>query len=629
MREIKADLSNLDEIISRQYDDKIRGFAKDSMQNSWEARINRKQGTGFKMVYEFFKELDGNANVLMFEDFGTVGMNSKRWKAFHSHWVSTKGDYRGGIGRWGQGKTLYLFLSSSNRILTESIDYDGEKYRYSIRTNVGYWQENDAPSADDPDWVKKANGSLKLIDDFFPSISKLNHIGTRIWILDIKPDLADEIVGGYFSKQLSESWWELIRNYGIDIEVRITKDAKSDLTKIGLPQFHDTMDHTTKERLVIEKGHGKLRKLKVVLAKNSVSASLRGIAIQRGKMTVCRHSLPYSIPDEIRQRAYGYCMMDEELDEEMWKIELANHEGFESRKVIWVKLRQKIDAMTEEFLAKYTRRKEVNPPPMDLDEVIRTVNKLVDEHLEGLGKGSRKREGNGPVGPSKPLPPVHISPWGYHGTSKRFDPGDLMEVKGGVRNTTPKNALIKLKCWIESSSGAEIWSNYIGRFKIESETHKVLQFPDIDLSGLSLTRGRYLLRARLECRSPEARHERTAVFYFQQDPPPMGGWLRKLILQSLGGPKANLRNLPINDKGELLVNTAYPEIEMLWKSSSLTRKQKARETYPIVINIALHEAVREISLSWWQDDEISYDIAEIKKSKDLFDEMWAAYLRGR
>lgn len=99
MRPIKADLTNLDEIISKQYEDNIRGIAKDSMQNSWEARKYRKRGTGFRMVYEFFKKIDGHKNVLVLEDFGTTGMDERRWEVFHAHWYTTKGDYHGGIGR--------------------------------------------------------------------------------------------------------------------------------------------------------------------------------------------------------------------------------------------------------------------------------------------------------------------------------------------------------------------------------------------------------------------------------------------------------------------------------------------------------------------------------------------------
>jgi len=625
MREVKADLSNLDEIISRQYEDKIRGFVKDSMQNSWEARLNRKRGSGFRMIYEFFNQLDGNKNILMFEDFGSVGMNDRRWKAFHSHWVTTKGDYHGGIGRWGQGKTLYLYFSSNNRILTESMDSKSERYKYSIRTNVGYWQENDKPSTSDPAWVKKDDGSLKLINDFFPSVRKLNHIGTRIWILGVKRELVEEVINGYLAKQISESWWELIRNYGIDIEVRINKDGRTDVTKIDLPQFPMSMDKLSRESVFVEKASGKIRKIKMALAKETVAPSLRGIAIQRGKMTVCRYELPSSTPDEIKQRTHGYCMMDDQLDEEMWEIELANHEGFESRKATWVKLRRKIDTLAEEFLSKYSKKKDVEPPPMDVHEIIRIVNKLVDEHLEGLGKGGRKK-GNGGNGK---LPPVHISPWGYHGSVKRFDTGDLLEIKGGVGNTTDNTVVISLRSWIESSSGAEFWCDNIGKLKIDAEAKTTLKFPDIDLTSLSLSKGKYFLKAQLHCEEVNVEHERSAVFYFEQDPPMTGGWLKNIKFHPLGGPKKNLRNVPINDKGEMLINITYPEITAIWNSSVLTKRQKAKELTPIIINIALHEAVREVSLIWWQDEKVPYDIGHIKRTKDLFDEMWASYLIAR
>ena len=85
-------LSTFDDAIKTlEYEDKIRGFAKDSIQNSWEARIHRKKGSDFKIIYKLFRQLDGYKNVLMFEDTGTVGMNDERWSAFHAHWQTTKG----------------------------------------------------------------------------------------------------------------------------------------------------------------------------------------------------------------------------------------------------------------------------------------------------------------------------------------------------------------------------------------------------------------------------------------------------------------------------------------------------------------------------------------------------------
>lgn len=628
MRTVLTDLSKLDEIIARQYEDKTRGFAKDSMQNSWEARKHRKKGTGFRMTYEFFRQLDGHKNVLMFEDFGTVGMNDERWSAFHAHWYTTKGgSYSGGIGRWGQGKTLYLFYSSKNIILTESIDSETNKYRYSIRTNTGYLELGDTPVKTDPQWVKKPDGSLKLIGDFFPSVSKLDHVGARIWIPDIKEELTQEITGGYLAEQLSESWWELIRDYDVEINVVIhQQDGVVDLKQIELPKFPPDQDGKVYPDVSIGAGHGKIKKLKIVLSKESIPSRLRGIAIQRGRMSVLRYDLPPSTPDEIREKAYGYCMLDDKLDKEMWEIELANHEGFEKRKSAWVKLRKAIDSVGEEFLVKYTKKKKIEPIPMDLNEIIRTVNKLVDEHLTGIGAGFKYPPG----GKGKAPPPIRISPWGYQGTSKRFDANDVMQIKGGIENTTGSAANTYFTAWIKGGGVAKLWKYSFKKFKVDGQSKHTLNINDVDFSGMSLLPGRYSLKAELFNKQKKSIHQRTAIFYFEQDPPPgTGGWLKKIMFESLGGPKANLRNLAINKNGELLINQAYPEISRIWNSAQLNKKEKARRLVPIIINICLHEAVREVNVKWWQDESIQYDLPQIKKAKDLFDEMWADYLIGQ
>ncbi len=630
MRKIAVNLSQLDEIISKQYEDKIRGFVKDSMQNSWEARASRKHGTGFKMICEFFPLLDRYENVLMFEDFGTVGLTDERWKAFHSHWFTTKsGSYDRGIGRWGQGKTLYLYLSSTNRILTESIDCEQQNYRYSIRTNEGYLRLRDRPRNGDPDWLKRDDGKLKLIEDFFPSISRLNHIGTRIWILNVRQELAKEITDGYLAKQLSESWWEIIRDYGVHIEVRIHHSSTVSSEKVDLPRFPPEEDHIVRPQFSIGSGHGKIKKLKIVLAKTEIPISLRGIAIQRGGMTVCRHPLPAGTPEDITKRTYGYCLVEEDLDREMWEIELANHEGFESRRSAWVKLRNAIDGIAGKLIEKYSRKEKVIVPPINISDIIKTVNKLVGEHLEGLGRGGSGHDRGG--GGGKPLPDLYISPWGYMGSDRRFDPDDVMEVNGAVGNSTTQPALTNFLSWVEDGTGHIYRRYHIKKLKLDPQGKWRLNIPDIDLSAIGLSKGRYRLKAKLTARGLRKTplHERTAVFYFQQNPPVLGGWLRKLILGRLGGPKKDWRNAPINPKGELLVNLAHPEIERIWSSDRLTIREKAKQTKDPIVNICLHEAIKEVNLKWWQNPEITYDISQIKQVKTIFDEMWADYIRGK
>lgn len=627
MRRVETDLSQVDELIGRQYEDKIRGFAKDTLQNSWEARINRKHGTNFRLVYQFYRDLDGMKNVLMLEDFGTCGMDDERWKAFHSHWKSTKGSYVGGIGRWGQGKTLLLYFSSVNTIITESVDCKAHEYRYSVRNNVGFWLKGDKPEQDDPQLVKNNDGTLKSISDFFPSIQPLNHDGTRVWILDMKEELVTEIENGELMVQLSESWWEIIKNCGIEIDVIIN----GNIQRVQLPQFPETHDCEDKPNLGINGEFGKIKRLKIMLAKDPIKPSLCGIAIQRGGMTVLRYSLPTSASEKLRERCYGYCQLDEKLDEEMWKIEMANHEGFEARKKAWLKLRKCIDSVAESFILKHSKGKEDEPLPLNLDDIIETVNKLVDEHLEGLGKGGHGG-GTTPPPPPKPQKPICISPWGYLGKDKRFDKGDMLQPKGSLRNSTQLDVYVIFEAWIEDRSGVSYWNFRIGQVKIEKQSKVILNIPDIDLEKLSLKKGLYHLKAKILDNKNHALHERSANFYYEENPPPVssaGGWLRRIILASLGGPNINHRNVPINDKGELLVNTAYPEISSIRKSQQLSIKEKATLLKPIVVNTALHEAVKETMLRWWADDEIDFDIPQIKKGKEIFDEMWADYNKGR
>jgi len=59
----------------------------------------------------------------------------------------------------------------------------------------------------------------------------------------------------------------------------------------------------------------------------------------------------------------------------------------------------------------------------------------------------------------------------------------------------------------------------------------------------------------------------------------------------------------------------------------MSKKEKMKKLVPVFINIALHEAMREVLIKWWSSAD-NFDIDEIKKSKDIFDEMWANYLKG-
>ncbi|MEW6034685.1 MAG: hypothetical protein AB1603_07520, partial [Chloroflexota bacterium] len=81
MKKRDVNLGRTDENIADQYPNLCEGLQKDAGQNSWDARATKK-GKDWGLVFRYIPEL----NSLTIEDFGTLGMNAKRWKEYQSLW---------------------------------------------------------------------------------------------------------------------------------------------------------------------------------------------------------------------------------------------------------------------------------------------------------------------------------------------------------------------------------------------------------------------------------------------------------------------------------------------------------------------------------------------------------------
>jgi hypothetical protein len=622
MREIKTDLSRLDEVIARQYEDKIRGIAKDSIQNSWHHK--RGKGRDFQAIFNFWKKLGDEDNVLLIEDSGTSGMGDREWEAFHYHWKTTSDQYSPGtVSRWGQGKTLFLYFSRSKRILAESVDQAGV-YRYSVRTLDKFIQNGDTPEPSDPAWLKRPDCKLKMIQDFFPSVSSLSHQGTRIWIMNVKEELATDIVNGRLAEELSESWWEIILKYKARIEYQ---DGEKTLS-IGLPAFPISVDEWESRPaspIAVDGDQGRILKLKLVLTKEDIAESLRGISIQRGGMTVKRYDSP-SIPPEFKSKVYGYCYPDDELDFELYKIELANHEDFEPRKSVWINLRRRIDEHVDKFLAPHIRKTSVHRPEIDVEEIVKIVNRIVDDHLGGTGPS-----GSSP----SPRPDVRFEPWSYRGTGERFDAGDVLQHKASIKNCKDRVTDVRVKRWIEDRHRVKCAEFETPMIRVQRHHYWHLNLPDIELATLGIGAGVYSLRGVLLDKKGDILHSRSAAFYYSQDPPPQkppgeprGGWLKRLIFAPLGGTQAHLRNLPYSEAdGSVVVNEAYNEYKaILSKLGEETKEEVKRRIKQNWINVLLEEASKENLMKAYKTNK-EFSIEQIRlEGKELFDRMWSDYV---
>jgi len=619
MRKVETDLSRLDEVIAKQYEDKIRGLAKDSIQNSWAARKS-KRGRDFRVVFRFYRNLGNEENVMLIEDSGTLGMGEVEWEAFHAHWKSTKVGYETGrVSRWGQGKTLFLYFSETNRILTESVDDQG-RYRYSARTNIGFLQLGDTPEPGDPEWIKNPDGTLKQITHFFPSVRPLDHQGTRVWILNVKDELAEEVRAGRLVEQLSESWWEIILKYGAKLECEEVASPVVRSIQVPLPQLpmsEHEFASDPKEPISVSNGAGILV-LKLVLTKGDVKESLRGIAIQRGGMTVTRYD-SQSVPPDFKTRLYGYCIPDNSLDLELYNIEMANHEGFEPRKSVWVHLRRRIDEEIEKFLAPHIRK--VSEPELDIDQedIVNIVNKIVGDYLEGSGPEIRKRT-------------VRFEPWAYKGTDRRFELDEILEHNAAVRNSTDKVVKVTVKRWVRG--GGDHLAYQTDQIKIPKNRSWRLALPEIDFKKVGLAKGEYALKGRLVRDDGTTLHERGVKFYLGVDPPPPQPfptieageghtWLKRFIIGSIEDKEQKrYRNLPYNGKDQsVFINKEYREFVEIrkgrFKKSELSKRLKH-----YVVNVLLAEAAKEWLMQVYEKEEHEFGMEEIRSGKELFDKMW-------
>lgn len=206
----QANLEHSDENIADQYPDLIDGLQKDSVQNANDARATRKYA-GWKVIFKYRKQ----TNTLTMEDFGTRGMNEEDWKKFwQGPWHTAKFG-TSDAGQRGQGRYLFHYFSKNKTVLAESVDESG-KYRFGWGLPDRYDDEE------------------KTLEDFFPQMPKLDHPGTRLWVLDIKKELQKDLLDTErFARYIRASWWEIIRNY----QAVFVIDFDETETLVAIPDF--------------------------------------------------------------------------------------------------------------------------------------------------------------------------------------------------------------------------------------------------------------------------------------------------------------------------------------------------------------------------------------------------------
>lgn len=595
MKKRPVNLGRSDENIADQYPNILDGLQKDAAQNSWDARLTKK-GKDWKLVFKYLHK----RHCLVIEDFGTTGMNSEKWNSYQSLWDTAKTS-EDTLGSRGQGKFLFHYFSSDKLVLTESID-ENKVYRFSYGTTEGYEDEK---------------GKL---EDSIPGERPLDHQGTRIWIINIKPELRQELLDDrMFMKYLSATWWEIIRNYGAIFIVNFDGVDR----QVMHPELPDAVKEKTYSNEKIS-DVGKIRNLILKYTSKDIPEEFRGIAIQRGGMTVLR--IPVIADESIKNRVYGYCDFDDALESELKKCELPNHFGFSNKKA-WNHVREYIRNCLDQFLLEITPKKEKIEVASDiLQKAVRLVNELISEYASELLSGTEKP----PVPPPPPPPPLRIDI--FRPNQKKFEYNETLAIQCEIANETDKEKKVFLKVDVCHEDKTEKHRSKYD-LDIPQQSRKKIDIPLIDFDNKKDTPGKYIAHGILEVKTGEKIHERSFSFYLAIEPPepPPGPDRGKTFIagfEFLKGRKpdgtmqtfAKWKNLPVETsrQGILYVVWDHPDFVRIRELAD-SKKEKNRAILLYCAQCSINEAFRKLLEHRYANNALDPD--EIRKIKNMCDEM--------
>lgn len=591
MKKRPVNLGRSDENIAEQYPNIYEGLQKDAGQNSWDARITKK-GKDWRLLFKYIRE----RNCLMIEDSGTKGMDATKWNSYQSLWDTSKKETE--LGARGQGKFLFHYFSARKLVLTETIDESG-KYRFSYGTSEE-WDED------------------KCLADFLPDMKPLDHQGTRIWILDVKKEFLDELLDpSKFSRYIETTWWEIIRDYNASFVI----DFDGCLRKVAISQ-PPSVSKVRQFRSEKVNGLGTIRNLELYYTADDVPEEIRGIAVQRGGMTITR--IPVVADESLRNKIYGFTNFDEELETELKKCELPNHFGFFNRKA-WNHVREYIRRKLETFVLEITPpRKKVEVSSSILNEAVRLLNSLVEQYAPELLIGPSAPGGKGGGGKDRterPKPPVRIDT--FRPNQKKFEYNETLITDCELVNATSQDREVTLEVRLSHEEGKDKHSS-VYHVRLSAESRLRIDVPLIDFDPGD-SPGRYFAEAVLsDTVSHDELHNRSFTIWLHQEPPTTGRSFVKGFKMIMGRKVqgktlffAKWRNLEINEEGIIHVVWDHPDFERVRVRAG--KKARNQEILVYITERGVDEALRRLLANRLAEERL--DTEEIKKTKILCEEM--------
>lgn len=517
------------------------GVQKDAIQNGWDARVDKRRGSGWAFSFKLEKSPDG-VTYLSFTDSGTTGLTGRvlqpeeleedlppeeRWGRFENV-AFKKGPSEQALGSRGRGKFIFMAASKDyTAILYDSLRQDGT-YRFGYRTV----KKTDSPvvALDEEEGRRELE---RITRGFFQSLSS---VGTCIIIVNPIDELVEDIESGRFLGSISETWWEILTKYKAEITVSTFGKVEKALPPVEfkLPE-RDSRDFKVwlKENLSlpVDGERYRIKRLHFVYRKGEpVPEDLQGIAIQRGGMKVTALPMRW-VSKDIAERVYGYVTLERDLELAMLEDEGVEHYSYDFKRALPKALKR----VVENELAAFGRAKlglGVDPERIKREtenqaekQAVYAINRIARKLGLAVGRGSGGNGGN--AGDRKPLRIEFVS-IRFPRESRRVNYGEaITNIRVRVVNQTDNPVEARLKLYL--LWGDQTLESYLEEdIPLSASTASQIFGPfNQEFSKADFPRkGKYTIRGKLiSLMKPQKGlelHTLTRHFYLEEDPPTTG-----------------------------------------------------------------------------------------------------------
>ncbi|MDD3480895.1 MAG: hypothetical protein PHW75_01560 [Patescibacteria group bacterium] len=615
----------------------LDGLQKDAIQNSWDARDNKKGhnwGCSFTV-----KKLRGK-NYLLIEDSGTKGLEGTKFSNdqelseillsnrrnedlayfLNSNWSAKALDEGGNRGR---GKTLFLAASEDRTIIFDSMRKSDGAY---VLGKI--WLDNDKQIKFKIFYDDDAKKALQA--KWQAEITPKKESGTRIFIEEPKESIVEGVTNGEVISFISTAFWEIIKKYDANISVGTLSGVKSaQAPDIYLDELGDVNTKIFNAEQIKDGSEFKTKKL-ILRYSNEIEVpeSLKGIAIQRGGMTIQRLRADNLVHEEGTSNIFGWIELDKELENSLKE----NCEGPEHFDFSWVNnpaknvkdyLRLKVREYAKDIKIIGSEQSKISKVQKDAEEKalyrLASIYKKLSLLGKGVGKNTKKRHKRKENEPLR-LSSIELQ---FPRESKRIEYGEKI-VKPRVIpiNDFKEPVYVNIKVYVASDEYSETLEEK--ELYINPSENEPIGWDEL-IVNKKMKPGEYSFKARmtsLEERPELKLPDGTAIekgtrlyervnhrFYVEIDPPKGKGPLR--FQAEPRDDKGYLFDWEAEEGGHVIYyNTTHPRLEKIKSDSNELTKYLTEQALFLLLQIKLEEETAE---------EITDGIFNLGVNKDISD----------